>query len=262
MANAVVIIDAQNDFCTPGGALYVPHAEDDCGRLARWIMQNQCGIDCIHMTLDTHPYYHIAHPVFWKDAEGNHPAPYTIITYSDYAAGTYVPVDASLSQYAGEYLMSLEARGRYQLTIWPPHCLVATPGYCIEERVWQAVHEWEKASAGKTIDFVIKALNFRTEHYSAIQAEVPDPHDTQTRTNFAFIENIKDADTIVFAGEALSHCVANTLQDLSQHIPYSKMVLLTDCASNVAGFEQTGEAFLEQARSKGLTAVSSAEFRL
>ena len=37
----LLAIDCQNDFCDPGGALYVPDAEDDMSRLATFIARDR-----------------------------------------------------------------------------------------------------------------------------------------------------------------------------------------------------------------------------
>ena len=37
----LLAIDCQNDFCDPGGALYVPGAEDDMTRLGTFIARDR-----------------------------------------------------------------------------------------------------------------------------------------------------------------------------------------------------------------------------
>lgn len=257
MGRDLLIVDPQNDFCSPGGAMYIKNAEQDCRHLADFILANLDGIDSIHITLDMHPLYHIAHPIFWRTSDGREPEPHTLITHADLVSGKFRPADESLSQRVEEYLINLETHGRYVLTIWPPHCLLATPGACVEERLLAAVRRWERHRPGRIINFVTKASNPMTEHYSAIQAEVPDPADPSTRTNFALIDRLKNRDILV-AGQALSHCVAHTIKDLCVYIPASRITLLTDCTSSVEGFEDTSSHFLAEYRNKGMgTAVST-----
>ena len=257
MSNALLIIDPQNDFCNPNGTLFVSGAEEDCERLAEFIDNNSSKISSIHITLDSHPTYHIAHPEFWMDENGNNPKPFTIITHQDYVKGMYKPRNSLLEQQVEEYLMALENRGRYNLCIWPPHCLTATWGHCVEEKIWNAAHNWELVHVGSNINYIKKASNPLTEHYSATQAEVPDPTDVSTRVNFAFIDSLKEYDHIIIAGEALSHCVANTVRDLSVYIPAYRMIVLTDCTSNVTGFENIGKEFINEFRAKGVQFVDS-----
>lgn len=262
MKYSLLIIDPQNDFTSPEGTLFVPGADEDCRRLGKFITDNIQKIDNIHITLDSHPVHHIAHPCFWKDAAGNSPAPYTIITYQDLYTGKYSVSEPSLKTAAEEYLLALENRGRYNLTIWPFHCLTATWGFCVEDNVWKAVHEWELYADRNEVDFVKKASNPMTEHYSAIQAEVPDPSDPDTRTNFNLIDKLKQADQIIVAGEALSHCLANTIKDLVVYIPAYKITILTDCTSSVTGFEEEGQRFMAEMRNKGMIFTKSDELVL
>jgi nicotinamidase-related amidase len=67
--------------------------------------------------------------------------------------------------------------------------------------------------------------------------------------------------TLLVAGEALSHCVAASVDDLMAHLPRQRLqhtVLLTDCMSPVSGFEAMGDAFLQRARARGLQTLALA----
>ena len=244
MKDFLLIIDAQFDFCNQQGSLYVPNAENDCKNIADFIMKND--LDQIFATLDTHYPYHIAHPLFWKTAEGKHPNPYTIITYKDVKEGKYRPSDSEQKEYVLYYLNELERKGKYQLCIWPPHCIKGSNGRSVDKTVYNALTAWQEKNIGKTVKFIEKAETPFTEQYSAIEAEVPIENEEKTKTNFAFINSLNEADRIFIAGEALSHCVANTTRDLIKHIPAQKFVLLRNCTSNVAGFEKLGEAFVKE----------------
>ncbi len=256
--SALLIIDPQNDFCHPDGALYVPGAQDDCVRLANFVKNNLTDINSMYITHDTHPFYHISHPSYWITSAGETPDTLTAITYDDVINGLYLPRDPSLRAHVEYYLQTLQARGRYTLTLWPPHCLVGSIGVAIEKNVWQAVHLWEKNSNGKNIIHIEKAPNPNTEHYSCVQAEVPDANDQGTCTNYAFINALKEESNIFIAGEALSHCVANTIKDISLYVPLSNMTLLTDCTSSIPGFEYESEKFINEMTARGMkTAVST-----
>ena len=68
--------------------------------------------------------------------------------------------------------------------------------------------------------------------------------------------------TLLVAGEALSHCVAASVDDLLAQLPPQRLqqtVLLTDCMSPVAGCEAMGEAFLQRARAAGVQTLAIAE---
>lgn len=260
MVNTLLIIDPQNDFCDKKGALSVPGAEEDCARLSSMIRRLDGGLASIHVTMDTHHLFHIAHPIFWVDKKGSMPKPYTIITSAMLQAGDYRASVPQYQHYAVEYVQTLEKTGKYNLCVWPPHCLVGTWGHNIFDPLASALHEWEDSVPGRIVDFTYKGSNVRTEHYSAIRAEVSDAADPGSRTNFALIERLKTADNIAIAGEALSHCVANTVRDLVTCIPAEKLIILTDVSSNVPGFEYLGNDFLNEMRDSGIRLMTSGEY--
>src|SRR5688572_29014865 len=111
----LVIIDPQVDFCDSSGALYVQGAEQDIRRLADMVQRTARKLDDIHVTLDSHRLIDVAHPVFWKDSDGNHPAPFTIITAAEVRSGRWTPTLPSLLRRMQDYVCTLEANGRYPL---------------------------------------------------------------------------------------------------------------------------------------------------
>ena len=67
---------------------------------------------------------------------------------------------------------------------------------------------------------------------------------------------------LLVAGEALSHCVAASGEDMlaqMDDVRLQNTVFLTDCMSPVGGFEQAGATFLQQLRSRGVRTMSSAD---
>jgi nicotinamidase-related amidase len=71
-----------------------------------------------------------------------------------------------------EYTKRLEEKGRFQLCIWPEHCLIGTPGHNVVKIVRDAIDEWSHKT-GRSVEFVEKGQNLLTEMYSALCAEVP-----------------------------------------------------------------------------------------
>ncbi|ULQ60016.1 hypothetical protein K7I13_01385 [Brucepastera parasyntrophica] len=260
MNSTLLIIDPQNDFCDVNGALSVKGADEDCKKLSEMINRLGDKLQSIHVTMDTHHLFHIAHPIFWIDKKGNHPEPYTIITSAMLKNNEYKAAVPQYEQYSIEYVKTLEKTGKYNLCIWPPHCLIGTWGNCIFPILSDALINWERSVPGRIVDYTYKGSNVRTEHYSAIRAEVSDAADPGSRTNFALIERLKIADNIAIAGEALSHCVANTVRDLIACIPSEKLIVLTDVSSNVAGFEKLGNDFLDEVKKIGVRLMTSREF--
>lgn len=260
MVNTLLIIDPQNDFCDSKGALSVPGAAEDCHKLTQMIKRIDKQVNSIHITMDTHHVFHIAHPIFWVDKNGNSPKAFTIITSAMLEAGEYRTAVSQYQHYAIEYVQTLEQTGKYNLCIWPPHCLIGSWGHDIYKILSESLILWESSVPGRIVDYTYKGSNVRTEHYSAIRAEVSDASDAGSRTNFTLIERLKGADNIAIAGEALSHCVANTVRDLVTCIPAEKLIVLTDVSSNVPGFEKMGTDFTSEIEKVGVRLMTSDEF--
>jgi len=258
----LLIIDPQRDFCDPDGALSVPGADKDMERLAKLIHRIEKKIWDIHCTLDTHHFFDISHPVFWTGTDGKHPKPFTIISADDVKNGAWRTTNPQFQKYALEYVSKLSANKRYPLCIWPPHCLIGTKGSTVVPVLMQAFLSWEENEIAM-VDYVTKGSNFKTEHYSAVCADVPDPADPSTMLNSRLIKTLEEADMIAVAGEALSHCLKFTVEDIAntfdeKHI--QKMVLLEDCASSVPGFEQQGRDFVKNMKARGMQTAMSGDF--
>ena len=81
-------IDVQQDFMDHG-ALGVPGAHGDVERMTRFIYDYMEKISNIAVSMDTHTPHQIFHPCWWIDENGEHPAPYTVITLQDLDQGKY-----------------------------------------------------------------------------------------------------------------------------------------------------------------------------
>jgi nicotinamidase-related amidase len=127
--------------------------------------------------------------------------------------------------------------------------------------VSDALLAWEGKRFG-VVDYVTKGSNIFTEHYSAVQADVPDPSDTTTMLNRPLLDMLSNSDVILIAGEALSHCVCSTITDTANSFGeenIKKFILLTDCSSSVSGFEQLGEDFVKDMTKRGMQLAKSTE---
>ena len=250
----LLLIDPQNDFCDiPGAALPVTGADADMKRLASRIHANGDDFDAITVTLDSHQRLDIAHPGFWQTASGGDVSPFTPITAAQIRSGEFRPRDASALLRARDYADALEAQGRYTLMVWPVHCEIGTWGHNVHAELNAALVEWQLKHQ-RNVEFIIKGTNPWTEHYSALQAEVPSPDDEGTQLNRALIARLDTADEIWIAGEASSHCVKSTVEHLAAHVAPTKLKLLTDCMSPVAGFEAQAAAFIADMRERGAQA--------
>jgi nicotinamidase-related amidase len=272
----LLVVDPQVDFCDPKGSLFVTGGDKDMERLARMIDRLGGKLDDVHVTLDSHRLADISHPRWWKRVgDGVQPAPFTILgldgkrivkldpatlapTSEEFT--TFLPSFLMRSQ---EYLKALAAGKRYPHCIWPPHCLIGSPGHNVHPTLFPAFEQWEDKNFAM-VDYVTKGSNPWTEHFSGVKAEVPDPADPSTQVNTSLIQTLETADIIAIAGEALSHCVANTVRDIAACFSdpkyTEKLVLLTDATSNVPGFEHFGKAFLDEMKAKGMKTDTTDNF--
>lgn len=261
----LVIIDPQNDFCDlpadlrPVGnapSLPVAGAHADMLRVAELIEQAGAGIDSISVTLDSHQRIDIAHPAFWRKADGSAVTPFTQISAQEMRNGLYVPTLPGSAPRVQAYLDALEASGRYIHMVWPVHCEIGSWGHTVHESVRAAYNRWEESTL-KTVSKIPKGTNPWTEHYSAIKAEVPDPADPGTDTNRAYVELLRQADVLYITGEAGSHCVRATTEHIIEHIAPQKLVLIADCMSPVPGFESQQTEFIADMQARGVRIAQS-----
>lgn len=272
----LLIIDPQNDFCDlpeayrpcdplTGAAqhpsLPVAGAHADMQRLAGLIRAGSAGLTDITVTLDSHHRLDIAHPTFWQQRDGSAVSPFTSITARQLRSGDFQPRDKAFLPRALTYLDELEARGRYTLMVWPVHCEIGSWGHNVHADVRAAYNQWEEQHL-RVAGMVTKGENPWTEHYSAVMAEVPDAQDNNTQLNQGLIQQLDDADAILIAGEASSHCVKATTEHIVANLPRGRLqriTLITDCMSPVGGFTAAHDAFLGDMRSRGVTLATAAE---
>ncbi len=251
----LMIIDAQNTFCSPGFELFVGGrsgngAVDDIRRLTEMIYREMRRISGIELTFDTHYIQQIFHAMFIVDGRGNHPAPYTEISNDDVRKGKWminpgvvgrVPgVNyAWLQAYLLEYTAQLEAAGRYKLTIWPYHAMLGGIGHALVASLHEAVFFHNVAREVDAGD-EIKGGNVLSENYSALRGEVLFAmKQAIAQKSTGFVKKLQAYDYLAIAGQAKSHCVAWTVADFLDEINAvdptlaKKVYLLEDCTSPV-----------------------------
>lgn len=281
----LILIDVQNTFCIPGYELFVAGrsgqgAVDDNQRLCEFTYRNLGAITQITATLDTHRATQIFHPVFLVNKAGEHPTPYTMITYEDVKSGRWkfnraisfsLGIDPEYGQRMLEhYTYMLKMRLKYDLTIWPYHAMLGGIGHALVPAVEEAVFFHTQARLSQA-DFEIKGENPLTEHYSAIGPEVLTGPDGEriAQKNSKFIQKLQEFDIVAVTGQAKSHCLAWTIDDLLEEIRLvdeklvEKVYLMEDCTSPVvvpgADFTDDANAAFERFQRAGMHVVRSTD---
>jgi nicotinamidase/pyrazinamidase len=276
----LLIIDPQVDFCDPSGALFVPGADKDMERVASLIDKMGTKINKIHVTLDCHHLFDIAHGIFWRNSDGKNPDPFTIISNKDIVDGIWFPIFQKLPtidpdtgdfidarKYAKWYTKRLEEGGRYPLCIWPEHCLISNEGNNVMPILFNALQNWEKNN-NDNINFVSKGSNILTENYSVLQCEVPLPNDPTTQLNTRFIEDIEKTDLCYICGEASSHCLKSSVEDLANNFNddsyIKKLCLFEDgtspVISPVVDFPAIAQQFINDMKVRGMQVAKTTDF--
>lgn len=282
----LLIIDDQVDFSFPDGALYVSGrsgqgAMDAHHNLVRFIYRNLHRISQITCTLDTHLPYQIFFTSAHLKEDGSHPDPHTVISAADYHAGTYRPNPAMAMQLGVDpvwlhrqftfYCEQLEKSGKYQLYLWPYHCLLGSRGHRLAGVVEEArlFHSFARGAENRP---EIKGGNPLTEHYSIFAPEVTTCWDGQSipgaQRNTRLLKTLFEADQIILAGLASSHCVKESIADLLGQIQQQdpklaqKVYILRDCTAAVVvpggmDFTDDAERALQKFQDAGMHLVRS-----
>jgi nicotinamidase-related amidase len=284
MRICLVAVDVQNTFCLPGFELFVAGrsgtgAVDDNRRLCEFIYRNLAAITQIVPTLDTHSPLQIFHAIFLVDTEGRHPDPYTLVSADDVERGVWKadPAVAQaldvgedyLQQHLRHYTRTLQEGGKYDLTIWPYHAMLGGIGHALVPAVEEAVF-FHSIARQVQPDFQVKGSNPLTEHYSMLGPEVTEDHEgTQLgEKNQPLIDKLLEYDAVLIAGQAKSHCVAWTIDDLLTGIRdrslAEKVYLLEDCSSpvvvpGVVDYTDEADAAFERFADAGMHVVRSTE---
>jgi nicotinamidase-related amidase len=250
------LIDVQKDFCFPEGSLFVAGrsgrgAVDDSRRIAEFVYRNLGAITDITATMDTHFAYQIFFASFWVTADDQPVAPHREITTAQIDAGEVRPNPAMAKWLCGGnypwlleqvrfYCEALEQAGKYRLYLWPPHCILGSDGHALAGVVHEA-RMFHAYARGAQSWVEVKGGNPLTENYSVMQPEVLVRHDGQplAQKNTSFLRTLLAADAVVIAGQAASHCVKSSIDDILTEIVATdpalakKIHLLTDCVSAV-----------------------------
>ena len=285
----LLAIDVQNTFCIPEFELFVGGpsgrgAVDDTQRLCEFVYQNLNRITTIVPTLDTHRAMQIFHPIFWINAVGDHPIPVaTQITLADIESGVWRvnPAIASSLGYASaeplqahalHYTRQLTQEGKFPLTVWCYHSMLGGIGHALVPAFEEACFVHTVARSAQT-QFELKGENPLTENYSILRPEVMtgSKNEPIAHKNDRLIKQLLEFDAVYIAGQAKSHCVAWTIDDLLSEIMLredpqlaQKIYLIEDCSSpvvvpGVVDFTDAAAAAYERFAAAGMKIVRSTD---
>jgi nicotinamidase-related amidase len=278
---ALLVVDVQNTFCIPGFELFVAGrsgtaAVDDSRRLCEFVYRNLGSITQVFPSLDTHHAMQVFHAIWLVDEQGNHPSPYTLVSASDVESGRWranravadalgIPAEYA-ERHLTHYTRRLARGGKYDLTVWPYHAMLGGIGHALVSAVEEAVFFHGVARRSQP-DFQVKGDNPLTEHYSMLGPEVTEGPNGESLggMNTALIEKLLTFDAVVVAGQAKSHCMAWTIDDLLEERRLAERTyLLEDCTSpvvvpGVVDYTDEADAAFERYAAAGMHVVRSTD---
>lgn len=281
----LLAVDVQNTFCIPGFELFVAGrsgtgAVDDNRRLCEFVYRNLGAITQVFPSLDTHHAMQVFHAIWLVDEDGNHPDPYTLVSAEEVAAGRW-RVSTAVAEALGietgyaerhlsHYTRALAEGGKYELTIWPYHAMLGGIGHALVSAVEEALFFHGVARHSRP-EFQVKGDNPLTEHYSMLGPEVTEGPDGDRigARNTELIETLTGFDAVVVAGQAKSHCLAWTIDDLLEDDEVrarlaERTYLLEDCTSPVVvpdavDYTEDADAAFERYSAAGMHVVRSTD---
>jgi nicotinamidase-related amidase len=281
----LLAVDVQNTFCVPDFELFVAGrsgtgAVDDNRRLCEFVYRNLGSITQIFPSLDTHDAMQVFHAIWLIDEHGDHPAPYTLVSAEEVASGRWrvneavadaLGVDVEYAKrHLAHYTRRLAEGGKYDLTIWPYHAMLGGIGHALVSAVEEAIFFHGIARHSRP-EFHVKGDNPLTEHYSMLGPEVTEGPDGDRLggKNTELVERLLSFDAVVVAGQAKSHCIAWTIDDLLEDDDIRERLaertyLLEDCTSpvvvpGVVDYTDEADAAFERYAAAGMHVVRSTD---
>jgi nicotinamidase-related amidase len=282
----LLAVDVQNTFCLPDFELFVAGrsgraAVDDTRRLCEFLYRNLGTITQVFPSLDTHRAMQVFHAIWLVDEHGDHPDPYTLISPEDVESGRWranpavaeilgLDVDYA-ARHLAHYTRRLADGGKYNLTIWPYHAMLGGIGHALVSAVEEAIFFHTVARYSRP-EFQVKGEHPLTEHYSMLGPEVTEGPDGEPlgAKNTELIETLLGFDAVVVAGQAKSHCLAWTIDDLLEDDDVrerglaARTYLLEDCSSpvvvpGVVDYTEEADAAFERYTAAGMHVVHSTD---
>ena len=137
-------------------------------------------------------------------------------------------------------MKKLREGGKYELTVWPYHAMLGGIGHALVAAVEEAIFFHAGARSSQPI-FQLKGDNPLTEHYSVLRPEVLEGVGGERvgAIDTMLIDQLLSFDAVLVAGQAKSHCIAWTVEDVLTEIVardarlVQNVYLLEDCTSPV-----------------------------
>jgi nicotinamidase-related amidase len=222
----------------------------------------------------------VFHAIWLVDQHGNHPGPYTLVSAEDVEAGRFhvnpavaeaLELDPAYAErHLAHYTRRLAEGGKYDLTIWPYHAMLGGIGHALVSAVEEAIFFHTIARYSQP-EFQVKGDNPLTEHYSMLGPEVTEGPDGDClgAKNRELINKLLTFDAVVVAGQAKSHCLAWTIDDLLEDDEVrvrlaERTYLLEDCTSSVVvpgavDYTDEADAAFERYAAEGMHVVRSTD---
>jgi nicotinamidase-related amidase len=165
---------------------------------------------------------------------------------------------------------ALAAGGKYDLTVWPYHAMLGGIGHALVSAIEEAIFFHGIARRSQP-EFQVKGDSPLTEHYSMLGPEVTEGPDGDPLggKNSALIQTLLTFDAVVIAGQAKSHCVAWTIDDLladeaAGGVLAERTYLLEDCSSpvvvpGVVDYTEAADAAFDRFAAAGMHVVRSTD---
>ena len=190
----LLLIHPQNSFCklvpakdqqqVHDGELCAPGAWEDMQRVASLIGRLGHELTDIHVTMDSRHLLHVSHPLWFRDTRSRHPEPFTVMREEQgEIIGSQGDARGKLrdtTRYTTampwalprtlDYLKKLAEGKRYPHHVWPPHCLLGTPGHEIAASIMQAVLGWCEREFAMPY-YCSMGGNVFVEHFGAVRRD-------------------------------------------------------------------------------------------
>ena len=252
---------------------------DDNRRLCEFLYRNLGAITQIVPTLDTHRAMQIFHPIWLVDADGRHPAPYTLVTAttSSGAAGASIPAAVESTGFEADYAerqLVHYTRARRGRQVQPDDLAVPRAARRIG-------HALVRGRGGDLLphDRALQPAGLRGQGREPADRALLDPRpgghggpdgEPIAGENDALIEELLQFDAVIVAGQAKSHCVAWTIDDLLEgddererragaaHVP-ARGLHLAGRRAGVADYTDEADAAFSGFAAAGMHVVRSTE---